>query len=136
MSSFRTPFGKPWSRWVALGSLFGAFGHLGHEKSPKGAPKAPKGLPKVTKKEPFLELCVLRGVPKSVKKRYLKVQPQMCLKYSACHTFGGARRVGAFTPISHLVMPAMILEPPEFRVILPNRTLNPERLIPWVITFR
>ena len=53
MSSFRTLFGEPWSRWVAFGTLFEPLGHLGHEKSPKGVPKAPKGFPKVTQKAVF-----------------------------------------------------------------------------------
>ena len=60
----------------AVDSLLGHFleplGHLGHQKSPEGAPKAPKGLPKVSQKNICWELCVLRGFPKSVKKRYLK----------------------------------------------------------------
>ena len=59
-----------------LGTLWEPLGHLGHQKSPKGAPKAPKGLPEVTKKvhifDQKVDLGVLHGFPKSVKKRYLK----------------------------------------------------------------
>ena len=76
MSSFRIPFGEPWSRWVAFGSLFGAFGRLGDEKSPKGAPKAPKRLTEVTKKvhifDQKVDLCELHGFQKNVKKKRLK----------------------------------------------------------------
>ena len=64
----------------AVGSRLGHFleplDHLGHQKSPKCGPKAFKGFPKVTKKVHILdqkgELCEFPGVPKNVKKRYLK----------------------------------------------------------------
>ena len=63
-----------------VGSLLGHFleplGHLGHEKSPKGAPKAPKGLPEVTEKvhifDQKVDLSVLHGIQKNVKKKRLK----------------------------------------------------------------
>ena len=64
----------------AVGSLLGHFleplGHLGHQKSPKGAPKAPKRLTEVTKKvhifDQKMDLGVLHGIQKNVKKKRLK----------------------------------------------------------------
>ena len=64
----------------AVGSLLGDFletlGHLSLQKSPKGAPKAPKGLPEVTAKvhifEQKMDLGVIHGIQKNVKKKRLK----------------------------------------------------------------
>ena len=64
----------------AVGSRLGHFlkplDHLGRQKSPKGAPKAPKGLPEVTAKvhifEQKMDLGVIHGIQKNVKKKRLK----------------------------------------------------------------
>ena len=64
----------------AVGSLLGHFleplGYLGHQKSPKGGPKAPKRLTEVTKKvhifEQKMDLGVIHGIQKNVKKERLK----------------------------------------------------------------
>ena len=56
----------------AVGSLLTNFleplGHLGHDKSPKGAPKAPKGLPKVSQKEAFFGVVCITRISKKCKK--------------------------------------------------------------------
>ena len=60
----------------AVGSLLGNFleplGHLGHEKSPKGAPKAPKGLPKVSQKGAFFGVVCITRISKKCKKKVPK----------------------------------------------------------------
>ena len=57
----------------AVGSLWGHFleplGHLGHEKSPKGAPKAPKGVPKVSQKDTFFRVVCIPRIPKKCKNK-------------------------------------------------------------------
>ena len=76
VSSFRTLREEPWSHWVAFTHFLKPLGHLGHQKSPKGAPKAPKGLPKVTKKGAFLEHAAQKGSKKHKKTfRHLTMKP-------------------------------------------------------------
>ena len=76
VSSCRTLREEPWSHWVAFGHFFEPLGHLGHQKSLKGAPNTPKGLPEVTEKvhifDQKVDLCELHGFQKNDKKTRLK----------------------------------------------------------------
>ena len=76
MSSFRSLFGEPWSRWVAFGTLFGAFGP---PWSPKVSQRCPEGSQKAhgsdQKGEYFRPKsgfgCITR-IPKKCKKKVPK----------------------------------------------------------------
>ena len=55
MSSFRSLFGEPWSRWVAFGTLFGAFWAPWSPKVSQRCPEGSQRAHKSDQKEIFFE---------------------------------------------------------------------------------
>ena len=53
MSSFRSLFGEPWSRWVAFMTLFEAFGSPWSPKVSQRCPEGSQRAPKSDRKESF-----------------------------------------------------------------------------------
>ena len=82
ISSFRSLFGEPWGRWVAFGTLFGAFGP---PWSPKVSQRCPEGFQKAFKSEQKISFLKHLWITEIYKKCKKTVPKKHLLETSTFH---------------------------------------------------
>ena len=87
--SFRSLFGEPWSRWIAFGPLFGAFGPPWSPKVSQRCPEGSQRAPGSDRKGAYFRpkngfVCITRNPKKQQKKTSKKHLLERSSLYRKC----------------------------------------------------